>query len=287
MKSYSVISYNIFGGIVESVKEYFLDIREDIHRAGINYTIEEYLSVAFMTTSMTFVIETAIFSFILGILGIGIFASIAIALTVSLGVSGALFFLFYSYPATISKTRESGIKKSLPFAISYLAAMSSAKLPFSVIFKELSEFKKYGKVSREFKRISKDIEILGMTTSAAIKRRARRTPSKDMREILWGINTIITSGGDLTMFLKQKGDELMSNYRRSIRTYAQNLSLYTEIYLTLIISGSIFFIVLSSIISSISGGFETTLIQGGIVFVLLPVLSIFFIILMKSISPLE
>jgi hypothetical protein len=58
-----------------------------------------------------------------------------------------------------------------------------------------------------------------------------------------------------------------------------------EMYLTLIITGSIFFIVLSSIIASISAGLGTIVIQSMIVFLLLPMISIGFIFLIKAADP--
>jgi flagellar protein FlaJ len=121
----------------------------------------------------------------------------------------------------------------------------------------------------------------------AIRRRAKRTPSKDMRELLWGINSVLASGSDLMVYLKGKCDEFMNDYRRRIRKYSQDLSLIVEIYLTLIITGSIFFIVMSSIISAITPGMETVWIQTFIVFLLLPIVSIAFIILIRGISPTE
>ena len=77
----------------------------------------------------------------------------------------------------------------------------------------------------------------------------------------------------------------MNDYRRRIRKYSQDLSLYVEMYLTLIITGSIFFIVLSSIISSISAGLGTIVIQSLIVFIMLPLISVGFIFLIRAANP--
>jgi archaellum biogenesis protein FlaJ (TadC family) len=183
--------------------------------------------------------------------------------------------------------RENKIRKVLPFSVSYLASIANSKVSGIVLFKTIAQFKEYSEVANEAKNIVRDVEVFGMPLSAAIKNQAKRTPSKDFRELLWGVNSVTVSGGDLGLFLKQKGDELMNDYRRRIRKYAQDLSLFVEVYLTLIITGSIFFIVLSSIISALSGGMGTILIQTFVVFILIPVLSIGFIILIKSISPIE
>jgi flagellar protein FlaJ len=272
---------------VEATIENFQDIREDIQRANLGYTLEEYLSITYFTAFITFFIETVVFSFVFGLMGFSPIAAMLLSITLAMIISGILVFIFYTYPSTNAKSRETKIKRVLPFAASYMATISSAKAPPIVLFKTLSQFKEYSEVAEESKNIIRDIDVFGLTFSEAVKRQAKRTPSKELRELLWGMNSVMTSGGDMTIYLKQKSDQLMNDYRRRIRKYAQDLTLYTEIYLTLIITGSIFFIVLSSIISSMSGGLESTNMQSFIVFILLPILSIGFILLIKTISPSE
>ncbi len=284
--AYASLSYRFFGDISRSLRPYFMDIKDDMQRANIGYTLEEYLSLALFTTLITFMIETIFISFTLGLFVEPLLAVLA-SLVLSSAISGLLFFIFYAYPVTLSKHREGKIKKVLPFAVSYLATIASSKVPPISLFKTLSMFKEYGEVAEEARSIANNVEVFGLTASNAIRKQAKITPSKDMRNLLWGMNTVLASGGDLASFLKDKRNEMMNDYRRRIRKYAQDLGLYTEIYLTLIITGSIFFIVLSSIIASLSGGVEVVVLQSFVVFILLPLLSVGFIILMKSISPLE
>ena len=282
--SYAGVSYRLFGNLVRYAKPYFLDIKEELRQANISYTLEEYLSIALFTTVVTFIIEATMLSFIFGLLVTPIIAVI-LAFTLSMTISGILFFLFYSYPKTASKSRGNKIKKILPFSVSYMATIARSNVPPITIFKTLSEFKEYGELSKEAENIVRDVELFGMTTAAAIKKQAKITPSKEFRDLLYGINTMITSGGNLGSYLKDRSNELMGDYRRRIRKYSQDLSLYVEMYLTLIITGSIFFIVLSSIISTISAGLGTILVQTMVVFLLLPALSIAFIILIRATSP--
>ena len=282
--SYVDVSYRLFGGLTKAVRPYFLDIKEDLRKASINYTLEEYLSIALFTTIITFIIEAMMLSFVFGLFVSSVIAVI-LAMTLSMTISGMLFFLFYSYPTTASKGRNNKIKKILPFSVSYMATIASSNVPPINIFKTFSSFKEYGELTKETENIVRDVELFGMTTSAAIKKQAKVTPSKEFRDLLFGINTMITTGGNLGLFLKEKSEELMNDYRRRIRKYSQDISLYVEMYLTLIITGSIFFIVLSSIISTISAGLGTIMVQTFVVFALLPLLSIAFIILVKSTSP--
>jgi len=280
------LSYKIFGPHVRILRKYFLDIKRDLHRAGIRITLEEYLSTALLTTIISFVAETLILSFIFGL-----FFDLPIALmlsfTISIAISGFIFFLFYSYPAAAAAGRAKEINAVLPFAVSYLTAISSGKVQPAVMFKTLSRLEEFGEVAKESKEITKNIEMFGMTVSDALRKATEKTPSNEFKDVLFGINTTITSGGDLMVYLRNKTDELMDNYRRTLVKYSQDLSLFVEIYLTLIITGSIFFIVLSSIMSVISGGMITAIIQTFVVFVLLPLISIGFIVLLKTLSPTE
>ncbi len=284
--SYVSLCYRMFGSVGRYLKPYFSDIKEDMRRAGISHTLEEYLSMALFTVFVTFIIEILFLSFVLGLFVEPLLA-IVLGLILSFGISGAIFFIFYTYPTTISKNRENKIKKVLPFAISYLTTMSSSKAQPVTMFKTIGEFKEYGEVSKEFKEIANSVELFGLTISAAIKKQAKATPSKELRDILWGIHTILNTGGDLTAYLKAKSTELMNDYNLRIKKFSEQLSLYVEVYLTLIITGAIFFTVLSSIISTISATLETVVVQSFVAFILLPVLSLMFIVLIKSQSPLD
>ncbi|MBI4896499.1 MAG: type II secretion system F family protein [Candidatus Aenigmarchaeota archaeon] len=282
--SYVDLSYKIFGNLSKASKNYFIDIKEDLQRANINYTLEEYVSLALFTTVITFIIEAVLLSFTFGLFTDAIFAAL-LAVTLSFFFSSLLLFLFYTYPFTASKDRDSKISRILPFAVSYMATIASARTPMVTIFKTISHFKEFGEVAKESKNIVQNIELFGMTASSSLKRQARRTPSKELSDLLWSMNVILASGGDMTGFLQNKSKELMADYQRRIRKYSQDLSLYVEIYLTLLITGSIFFIVLSSIISTISGGFDMILAQSFVVFAVLPFISIIFILIIKSLSP--
>ncbi|MFC2142774.1 type II secretion system F family protein [Candidatus Aenigmatarchaeota archaeon] len=284
--SYAAFAAGIFGKFTKNLSIHFLDIREDLHRANMNYTIDEYLSMAILTTVITYISEMFLLSFIFALF-IDPILAVPLSFTLSMGLSSFIFFLFYSYPATLSRNRSNKIKKVLPFAISYLGSLASSKLPPITMFKTLATFKEYGEIAKEADTIVRNVELFGMSFSNALKRQAKRTPSAEFSDFLWGLNTISTSGGSMVTYLSQKSNEMMNDYKRRIRKYSQDLSLYVEIYLTLVITGSIFFIVLSSVITTLSGGTGTIALQTFVVFLLLPLLSIGFIVLIKSASPTE
>ncbi len=68
MKSYARFSYEIFGNIARKFESYFMDIKEDLQRAKLGYTLLEYISMAFFTTAVTFFFETVMLSFFFSLL---------------------------------------------------------------------------------------------------------------------------------------------------------------------------------------------------------------------------
>lgn len=279
------VSYRVFGGYAKKTATYFPDVREELQKANMKYTLEEWLAMSGFFTVSTFAVEMVVFSFIFGLLSIQPLMAVFLSLTLSASIAGGLLFLFYSYPGTQAKAREVNIRKVLPFAVSYLSSIATKDAPPIFFFRTLSRFDEYGEVAKDCRTIVRDVEVFGMPLHSAIKRRANSTPSKEFKELLWGINNVYASGGNINQYVSGKSNELMADYRRRIKKYAQDLSLFVEIYLTLIIVGAMFFIVLSSVMAAITAGAETAAIQSFIVFILLPLLSVGFMILVKSISP--
>jgi len=285
MPSYSRLCFRFFGDTIKPFRKYFLDLKNDLQIAGLNFTLDEYLSMALFTFLLAFCLETIILSFIFGLF-FNIFIAVLLSITLSFSLSAVIFFLFYSYPATLSKKKGDDIDKVLPFAVSYLSALSSGNIPPYYLFRTLSNFSEYREVTKAAYNITRNIKMFGMNFTDAIKRESTRTASKNFKELLYGINTTISTGGDLRTFLREKSDLLMADYRRRIRKYSQDLSLFVEIYLTLIITGSIFFIVLTSIMAG-TGGLEIISIQSFIVFIFLPFVSVAFLVLVRLRSPVS
>lgn len=282
MTSYSKFCYKSFGSLIKPLRKYFLDVKSDLRIAHLTFTLDEYLSMAFFTAFLTFLLEIIILSFIFGLFFDPI-VSVSLSTTLSFGISGIIFFFFYSYPRMLSKKREDEIDKKLPFATSYMAALSAGKALPLFIFSTIARFKEFGEVAKSAGNIARNITFFGLNSVEAMRKEASETPSKNLRELLWGMATSVASGTDLAIFLREKADLFMSEYRRKIVRFSQELSMYIEIYLTLVIAGSIMFTVLTAVMAG--AGLDIILVQSFIIFILLPLTSIAFILLVKMRSP--
>ena len=148
-------------------------------------------------------------------------------------------------------------------------------------------FEEYGEVSKEFEKIYRDVEVFGMDLLGAIRKTASRTPSEELKELLWGLESILTSGSNVENYLREKSRLFIAEYRRRLEKYSDTLSLFIEVYLTVVLVGSVFFIIMTSLMSIIGGGSNTFMVflQFLVVFGILPVVSIGFIVLLKVVSP--
>jgi flagellar protein FlaJ len=294
LEIYKRSSYKIFSPVIEKYLPFFESLKPDLIKGGIKLSLREYLSIAFATSVLIFFIEfpmlSLIFGFILGpIPGFNPLVAVILSLAISIAFSVGFFFFFYMFPSSQAARRKKNIDFSLPFAAIYLATTSGSRVPPVKMFKILSEFEEYGEISKEAKRITRDCDLFGMEVTDAMHRVAQRSPSEDFKEMLWGMITIIRTGGDLAEYLHERARAYMQDYRRRLDQYSNTLSTMIEIYITLIIVGGIFFIVMAAIMS-VFGLVEAMrdillLTQFGVIFLALPLISIGFIYMLKTISP--
>lgn len=281
------LSFKFFGRKLEPFVRYFESIKPDLSKANLGFSLTEYVYIIFFTLLLLFVIEfptvVVIMALILQDAAIAFLFSFTLTIVILLGI----FFIFYTYPSLVAGRRKKDIDAALPFATTYMGTIASSGAPPVTMFKVLSQFKEYGEISKEAEKINRDIEAFGMDLVSSIRKTASRTPSEELKELLWGLDNVLTSGGNVGNYLHEKSRLSIAEYKRKLQQYSRTLSLLIEIYLTIVLVGSIFFIIITALMS-ILGGEMTVLfsfIQFLVIFVMLPFVSIGFIVLLKSICP--
>jgi len=277
-------SSRMFGGLVSPYLGYFDSLKEELKRAEMALTLQEYLSFLITLSLATFITLLVVGSLFITFLIPSPIYSYTLSIIIAIVGGGGAFFLGSMYPSVKAKGIQKEIDKSLPFATFYMATTASSGVGPLEIFKVLSMRK--GKIGREARKIYTNVTTLGANLTTAIQKTAQKSPSPGFSDLLWGMVSVITTGGDLEGYLKSKTATLMAKYRRSLNDYAKAITLYTEVYITLVIVGSLFSIILISIISPMTG-VSTLFLQTFLIFFFIPLISIAFIVLLKAISPTE
>ncbi len=253
-----------------------------ISTTGIKYGSFIIFS-SFLTLFVTFVFLLAFGSAIYGIKAHLIFVYLMIAILVSILVG----VIIYLYPNFMISDRRAKLDNSLAFATLYLSTIIRSGLPPQTMFKMLSRFKHYNVVSEEADKISSDIHVLGLDLPSALERAMKRSPSLNWTELLAGLKNSITAGGDIGKYLEEKSKGFIADYKRKLSDFSNILSLFMNMYITLVIVGIVFFIIISSLMVTV-GGMSVAMvkfIQYLVIFAGLPGLTALFIILIKSLSP--
>lgn len=284
-KEYKILAGRLFSGLVDPYLSRFGWVQKGLKRANLNIMLREYLSICVLTT--IFLLPVWFIVLFMFFILLGVPAPLLSAALGAILLTGGTFFLSLEYPATKAKERERNIDNNLAFACLYMNTIAGTGAPPHMIFKFLSEFKEYGEVSVEAQKINEDITVMGEDIESALRRAARETPSENFRDLLWGMITTIVQGGDLKALLDAKAHTLMEAYRRKLEEFTGNVSMYVEIYITLVIVGSIFSTVMMTIMGAISGFGTLQAMQTLMVYVFLPVSSIVFIAMLRLISPLS
>lgn len=282
------LSFKFFGNSLERFVPYFDSIKSDLQQADLGLSLAEYIYIMFFVILIAFVIELPAIVILTSLFFKSVAPAFLFALTSTVLILVAIFFGFYTYPSLLANSRKRSINSSLPFATTYMATIASSGAPPPTIFRVLGNFKEYGELSREAAKISRDVDAFGMDLKTSIRKTANRSPSNEFRELLWGMDAVISIGGNLSNYLHEKSQLFMQEYRRNLQRYAQTLSLFIEVYLTLVIVGSIFFIILSAIMSIFGAGNLSLLLTFGqfvVVFIMLPTISIGLIYAVRYISP--
>ena len=276
----------MFGSVTDFMTPYFPNLKGDLKKAKFKMSVEEYLSGGVLFSFLVFAIELPLLSFVFGLLFQNFLFGFLTSVTMSFFLLAILFLTYVNYPKAIIKQRATRIDKSLPFASLYLATIASSKLPLAKVFEIFSKFGEYGELSNEFEQIQNEISVFGLDANTALERAIERTPSKNLKELLYGILAVNRSGADLSIYLNEKTKGFMAEYKRKLYEFSHQLSVYIEIYLTSIVLGAIFFVILTAILAGISGASSNIIfLQFFLIFLFLPLISTVFIMLIKSSTP--
>ena len=286
MSEYLRTSMFMFGSLTDFIAPYFPNLKIDLKKAKFKMSTQEYLSGGIFLSFLVFIIELPLLSFIFGLLFQNFLFGFLTSITMSFFLLAILFLSYANYPKAIIKQRANNIDKYLPFASLYLSTIACSELPLIKVCEIFSKFGEYGELSDEFNQIQNEISIFGIDSNTALERAIERTPSKNLKELFYGILSINKSGGNLAAYLKEKSEGFFADYTRKIYDFSHQLSIYIEIYLTSIVLGAIFFVILTAILAGIAGaGSNIIFLQFFLIFLFLPLLAGVFVLLVKTAAP--
>lgn len=291
VKSYRILCLKIMKKLglleIEWLKRLIKPLKSTLHRARLFVTVEEYMATALFTMMITtpFAFLLIHFAFVKPFITQSI-QGLILTFVITIIYDFSLLLSFISYPRyRLDRMRES-IDHHLPYATAHMATIAGSGIPLFKVFKIVGQFEEYGEVAEECKRISRNIEVFGYDTLTAISETAKSTPSSDFKDLLWGLVAIDRTGGDERDYLLEKADELLEKQETKQREFIDSLEVMAEMYTTIFVAGPILAIILITVMGTMGGlPFSLRSIFRLLIYVVLPILSIGFIVLLEGAKP--
>ncbi|GAB7016521.1 hypothetical protein JCM10550A_18890 [Methanogenium cariaci] len=305
MNSYQRLCFNLLGERMKAKRDDYLFLRNEMMRARMTVPFEAYLSTAYITSVLVGLVFGALIGFITYVFNLpdlivyyGSLPDFIIALNpfkaligglivmvISLIVFGGITYaVFLIYPGIMAGERKRNIDATLPYAINYITAMSTAGITPAEVFRLLGQSKIYGESAVEARYIAREIDIFGKDLLDALRIAGQYTPSGRMREFLQGASASISAGSNLTEYFRTKSEQYTRENRMEQKTFLETLGLISESYVTALVAGTLFLIILQSIMSTISGETDPLFLYA-VIYAVIPLGSVMFVILISSMTP--
>ena len=309
MNSYERFCFTLLGSRMSVKREKYYELIENLKSARLGITFEAFIAAAMVSSAIAGVIGSllvAVAVYLLDVPGLITFrgnipvdvaavinefsgyyllVGTIIAGIVSFVVFFGLTYLVYLlYPSIIAGGRRRDIESTLPYAINYLAAMSTAGITPSEVFRQLGNSTIYGESSVEARYITLEVDVFGRDLIEALKNVSMSTPSPRMRDFLQGCIGSVAAGTNISEFFKNKAEQYTGENRQTQKQFLDTLALVAESYVTALVAGTLFMILIQSIMAILSGE-STPIFLYIIIYLIIPFGSVMFVVLIDSMTP--
>jgi len=195
--------------------------------------------------------------------------------------------LMYFYPQSEGKNIGAKIDQELPFVAIHMSAIATSGVEPVNIFKVIIKNEEYKYSRLEFRKLLNLINFQGADLVTALKKVSDSSPSLKLRELLDGLATTITSGGDLHEFLEKHADTLLFDYKIEREKYTRTAETFMDIYISIVIAAPMILLMLFVIMGSTGMyfmGLTTNLMSMLIIFIIV-VLNIGFLVFLRLKQP--
>jgi flagellar protein FlaJ len=305
MNSFERFCFNLLGKKMKAKRESYVTLRNDLLSARFKTPFEVYLSTAYVSSiivglsaaivigviTWVFQLPTlitykgAVPEFLVGLSAYSLVIGTIIITIFSLLVFGGLTYLvFILYPGLEAGNRRRNIDASLPYAINYITSMSTAGITPAEVFRLLGSSTIYGQSAVEARYIAREIDIFGRDLIDSLRLVSSSTPSRRMKEFLQGTMASVSSGGNITEYFRTKAEQYALENRQTQKMFLETLALVSESYVTAMVAGTLFLIILQSIMSVLSGDNKPMFLYA-IIYIMIPLGSVMFVIMISSMTP--
>jgi flagellar protein FlaJ len=224
------------------------ELRKTLRAAHMPVPANRYLWYTILATLLSAAAYAAIIVYLsinnLEVIVLGFIPDLAVKLILFALMVPGVFVAMASYPGLVATGRKTNIDLELPYAVSYMEALSTTMTLYETIRRVFEEMDLFGEVSREFGLIVRDVELFGEDLYTAIGHLQETTPSKNMRDLLDDLLLLARSGGDITGFLAARSTYFRDQAAREMEMVLKTIEIMAEVYVVAFVVGPIAIIIM-------------------------------------------
>ncbi len=284
------IAYRLIGERTESVLPLFSDLSQTLQKSGLRVGFKAYVSLTLFASILISLAILVLTPFLL-ILAFNVSPFPALLF----GVGGGLFAFafsiigFYAYPIYRADKLRRELEDELPFTTGYMAVLTSAGVSPEKIFYSLSNLSVPLAISHEAKNIVRDVSLFGLDIISALEEESKRTPSERFGEMLEGFISTVHSGSNLAAYLREKSKQYMKLKRISLKKFSDTLSMLSEFYVALLLTGPLLLVIMLAVMAMLGGGglgiLSPDILLSMLTYLGIPIGAIIFLIILDASSP--
>jgi flagellar protein FlaJ len=250
-----------------------------LEKANISMIYQEYYSMILMNIILGFIVS--FFSTLILYLIIPNEITALLILIITSTVPTLIGLVYLRLPLAKVKSRGKNIDRNLPYVANFINTMSAAGISPSEIFGTLAGIPLYGEVQKEAKKITTEIELMGVDTITALKNAIVISPSRKFKEFLQGMIGVIQSGSELAPYFDRCVDRYMYEDLEDRKKNLDSLAIMAESFVVTVVAFPLFLVIIISIMGLTSGGisFDFLYILAALI---LPLAYFGFYVMMKS-----
>ncbi|MBS3134676.1 type II secretion system F family protein [Candidatus Woesearchaeota archaeon] len=219
-----------FIGLSNILSRFSPGIQYDLKETDFDTDAREYLVLSCINAKIySFIFFVFSFVLLYSVRDFPIKSSLAYSFAIAIFIFLMIYFTLVNYPKIMSGKKGEAIEKNLIFALKDLSIQIASGVPTYDSFVNVSR-SNYGQVSSEFEKIARLVNS-GMPLAKALEESAIKLRSEYYKKTMWQLINTMRAGASLKGALKIIMDELASDQRSRIKSYAQELNLWSLIYL--------------------------------------------------------
>jgi archaellum biogenesis protein FlaJ (TadC family) len=282
-------AYSLLDPSMESLYKRFGKMEDQVRKAGIRLTYRVYLCGVVFTAMIVALAAGVVAIGVTEFLPFSLAARILLPLILIVGGGVVTFVIGLLYPRIRFGGRKRRIDESLVFIVSRMAVLSASGMTIEEVMKQIAHDEdNKDLVVQEFRKMVRDMNLLGMDLTQALQEERRRSPSEIFSGFLDGMISTSASGADIQGYLVKASKTLMDDKRLKTRSFSETLGVVAEMYTTILVVMPLILIILFAVMGVIAGslgGVSITLLIELVVYFMVPMGGIMIMVIADGIMP--